>query len=281
MRRSPSVSGQAIVIIAVMAVTCLIMVGCGDDDSTTGPDTDSTAPSVSLVASQAMFRTDSQLVLTATATDQKSMASVTFLDGETELATDDEPPYELAIDLTQADNGAHPYKAVATDAAGNNGESTVVEVLVYIDPQVGFVNGGFDTSADGWDLLHFDQWSGWTDEVGNPAGCMRLNEFGACDVDPGVTQQVDGLMTGITFTVSGEYRPYVAWIGSPSAESFVVTVDSVVVASFARGPNGEDWSEFSTEFTATGLSHRIGFWAEHNCDDSSYELDNVLIAVKP
>jgi len=268
-------------IFALAILACLPLVGCNDDESTTEPVLDTTAPTISLVASATMIRTASQLVLTATASDQKALASVTFFDGDDVLTIDEETPYEFTIDLTQADNRVHVYKAVATDAADNEGESNLVEVIVYIDAQVSFVNGGFDTDADGWDLFHFDQWSGWTGDAGNPAGCMRLNEFGDCAVDPGVTQQVSGLMPGVSFTLSGEYRPYVAWIGNPSLESFVVTVDSVVVGSFARGPNGEDWSNFSTEFTATQLSHAIGFWAEYNCDDSSYELDNVVIEVTP
>lgn len=259
----------------------LVLAGCSSDDdsgSTTEPPLDTTAPTVSLSASATMVLTASQLVLTATASDEKALATVTFYDGEDVLAVDETSPYEQALDLTQADNAVHTYKAVAGDTAGNTGESAVVEVVVYIDPQVSFINGGFDTGADDWNLFHFDEWSGWTDEAGNPPGCMRLNEYGNSNIDPGVTQSVTGLMPGVRFSVSGEYRPYVAWIGNYLAESFVVTVDSVVVGSFARGPNGEDWSNFSVEFTATETSHEIGFWGEH-ADDSSYELDNVAIEV--
>jgi len=278
---STSISRISFYTAALTACSFLFLFGCGGKGSSTEPETDSTAPTVSLTASANLFRENSQLVLTATASDQKAMASVAFFDGAVELTLDEAAPFELAIDLTQADNRIHAYKALAKDTAGNEGESDIVEVVVYIDAQVGFVNGGFDTGTDDWDLYHFDQWSGWTDETGNPAGCMRLNEFGACEVDPGITQQVTGLMPGVIFTVSGEYRPYVAWIGSPTSESFVVTADSVVVGSFARGVNGEDWSDFSIEFTATESSHVIGFWAEHDCDDSSYELDNVVIDVTP
>jgi hypothetical protein len=259
----------------------LLLVGCSsDDDPPTTLPNDITAPAVTLAASQDFFRTDAQLVLTATASDQKALASVTFFDGGTSLALDTESPFEFAIDLTQADNRVHSYTAVAEDAAGNTKQSDVVEVLVYIDAQVGFVNGGFELNADSWDHFHLTPPNGWTDEVGNPAGCMRLNESNTRGIDPGISQVVDGLMPGVSFTVSGEYRPYVNWIGSPTAESFVVTVDSVVVGSFARGPNGDDWSDFTIDFIATEETHAIGFWAEH-LDDSSYELDNVVIDLAP
>jgi len=258
-----------------------LLVGCSsDDDPPTTLPSDTTPPTVTLAASQDLFRTAAQLVLTATAADQKAMASVTFFDGETSLAVDTESPYEFAVDLTQADNRIHSYMAVAEDVAGNTNQSDMVIIVVYIDAQVGFVNGGFELNADSWDHFHLTPPDGWTDEGGNPAGCMRLNESNTPGIDPGVSQVVDGLMPGVSFSVSGEYRPYVNWIGSPTAKSFVVTVDSVVVGSFARGPNGDDWSDFTIDFIATEESHAIGFWAEY-LDDSSYEMDNVVIDLAP
>jgi hypothetical protein len=73
----------------------------------------------------------------------------------------------------------------------------------------------------------------------------------------------------------------VDWIGNQFAESFVVTVDSVVVGSFARSALGLEWAPFSVSFLATQENHRIGFFAEYNCDDSSYELDNVVLTIGP
>ena len=71
----------------------------------------------------------------------------------------------------------------------------------------------------------------------------------------------------------------VAGVGNQYAESFVVTVDSLVVARFARGPMGADWSTFDATFTATAETHTIGLFAEWGCDDSSYDVDNVELTV--
>ena len=71
------------------------------------------------------------------------------------------------------------------------------------------------------------------------------------------------------------------WIGDQFAESFVITVDSVVVASFARGTQLPDWSVFTAEFVASDFTHTIGIWAEWGCDDSSYEVDNLAVDLKP
>ncbi len=246
-----------------------------------GPDPDTTSPVVTLVASESLVMGETTLTLTATATDAEGVVSVSFYDTSTLLQTQTETPFILAIDLVEADNGNHSYTAMAADAAGNSAESSSQEVFVAINHQPTLLNGGFDGDASGWNLFHFDEWSGWTALAGNPPGCMRLNEYGTCNVDPGVTQVVEGLIPGLSYEIGGDYKPYVAWIGDQFAESFVVTVDSVVVASFARDPLGEVWAPFTASFTATASSHEIGFWAEYDCDDSSYELDNVVLTVAP
>jgi len=263
-------------------VLLLALAGCDSKTKSGGtdPEEDTTAPVVSLTVSETLvLQPHAAFLLTATATDDEGVAEVRFYDGDTHLATVDTAPFEHAFSLDASHNGAHTYRAEADDAAGNTGVSGDHEVLVAIGLDPGFVNGGFDTDALGWTLHNFDEWSGWTDEAGNPPGCMRLNEFGQSHIDPGIQQLVGDLIPGFTYEITGEYRPYVAWIGSPSAESFVVTVDSVVVAAFPRGPNGEDWSPFIATFTATATEHEIGFWGEH-VDDSSYELDNVTFGVE-
>ena len=278
---------------AVLAAFLLVslQIGCGgdstdplstdDSDSDGTPPEDTTPPDVSLSASETMVLQEMQLVLTAAATDEGGVTTVTFVEEDVTLGIVTQPPYELRIDLAAANNGIHYYKAKAMDAAGNEATSGRKKVVVYVDAQVGFQNGGFTTNSDGWDLHDFDEWSGWTADAGDPPGCMRLNEFGSCAVDPGITQVVQGLMPGVTFRIIGEYRPFAAPYGNPFAESFVITVDGDAVASFARGPAGEGWSPFEVDFTATATAHTIGFWAEYDCDDSSYELDNVELTIAP
>ncbi len=264
----------------VVLTTALMLLACDSNStSSTQPDPDTTDPTVSLTVSETLVLGELTLTLTATAADDVAVVTLSFYDGATLLETQTASPFTLAIDLAEADNGVRAYKAVAEDEAGNSGESAVHEVLVAINHSPVFINGGFDIDASGWDLHHFDEWSGWTFEAGNPSGCMRLNEYGTCEVDPGVSQIVDGLIPGLSYDIAGEYKPYVAWIGNQFAESFVVTIDSVVVASFARDPLGEAWAPFTTSFTATTSSHRVGFWAEYDCDDSSYELDEVVLTL--
>ena len=221
------------------------------------------------------------MVLTAAVSDNQGVTAVDFYDGAALLVSDNASPFTHTINCTETDNGVHKPCAVAKDAAGNSARSDTLSVIVAINVQTGFTNGDFATDVSGWLLHNFDQWSGHTMEAGNPAGCMRLNEYGSCNFDPGIEQAISGLIPGLTYQITGEYRPYVDWIGNPAAESFVVTMDSVVVASLARGAELPDWTAFSAEFVASNFTRTIGFWAEWNCDDSSYELDNVAVDLKP
>ena len=257
----------------------MLFSGCGDSD-TAGPAGDDTDPAVTLFASSNLVLVDGNVVYTADASDNESVTFVEFYDGSTMIGSDDTAPFELTVGYTESDNGIHNPWARAEDAAGNSGGSDTLRVIVAINVTAEFVNGGFTSDASGWALHNFDEYSGWTDAAGNPAGCMILNEYGSCEINPGIEQDVEGFVPEFTYEVTGEYSSHVDWIGNQYAESFVVTVDSIAVGSFARGPNGTDWSPFSAEFTATSFTHTIGFWAEWGCDDSSYKLDNVSLSIK-
>jgi hypothetical protein len=266
-------------LLVIVLLGVLIFSGCSDSDSGTAPAEDTTDPTVSLSASSDLVLAEGNVIYTADASDNEGVTEVEFYDENTLVGTDDAAPYTYTASYTETDNGEHECWAMAKDAAGNTGSSDTVEVIVAIGVTAEFTNPGFTLDGTGWTEHNFDQWSGWTDEAGNPPGCYRLNEYGNYDIDPGIQQDVSGFVPGLTYEITGEYRPYVAWIGNYLAESFVVTVDSVLVGAFARGPNGLDWSPFTAEFTATSFSHVIGFWGEH-ADDSSFELDNVSLSVK-
>jgi hypothetical protein len=272
-----SILGIAAVLLLLGAI---FFSGCSDSDSGTGPAADETDPTVSLSASSNLVLAEGNVVYTADASDNEGVTEVEFYDEGTLVGTDVLAPFEQSVSYRETDNGEHECWAIAMDAAGNTGSSDTIEVIVAINVTAELINGDFTDDASGWTLHHMTPGNGWTDGSGNPPGCIQLNDYGTCGVDPGIQQEVSGFVPGLTYEITGEYRPYVEWIGNQYAESFVVTADSVLVGSFARGPNGLDWSTFSAEFTATSFSHVIGFWAEYSCDDSSYDLDNVSLSIK-
>jgi len=278
---SSSGRGYYSLIAVVLLLLCtLAFLGCSDSDNGTEPEEDTEDPTVYIVATDSILVSEGINTYAADAYDNEVVTLVDFYDGSTLLGSDDAAPFTITVSYTESDNGVRKIWARAEDEAGNSGDSDTLDIIIAINVVAEFINPGFTTGSDGWTLHNIDPWSGWTDEAGNPPGCFRLNEFGNSEVDPGIQQDVMGFVPGLTYEITGEYRPFVPNYGNPAAESFVVTVDSLVVGSFARGPNGLEWSPFTAEFTATGYSHVIGFWAEYNGDDSSYELDNVLLSIK-
>ena len=267
---------------AFILLGLLAVASCSD--STTDvekPDPDTTAPEISIAVSDSILMNEGNVVVTATVSDNEGVTEVDFYDGAALIGSADHSPFELIVSYVEADNGMHRHWAMARDAADNSAESDTLEVIVAINLQVGFVNGGFDTDASGWAVHNCNEGNGFEAENGNPGGYVCLNEYGTCDVDPTVEQVVTGFIPGLTYTISGDYRTYVDWIGNQFAESFVVTVDSAVVGSWARSPVGTDWYPFSVDFVATGFTHLIGFSAEWGCDDSSYDVDNLEITLSP
>jgi outer membrane protein assembly factor BamB len=77
-----------------------------------------TAPTVAFTAPAAGARLSGSPTLSATASDDRGIASVRFLAGERELCTDTTAPYDCAFRLTAEDVGRTTLVAVATDGAG-------------------------------------------------------------------------------------------------------------------------------------------------------------------
>lgn len=267
---------------AGLAVIFLAMAfsACSDSSSDVPePEPDTTPPEITLAASDTLVLAEGDVTLTAVVTDDGGVAAVEFYEGDAMIGSADAQPYELTMSFTETDNGIHHYNAVAMDASDNSSESDTLDLIVGINLQAGFINGTFDTDASGWILENNDQWSGYMADGGNPGGYVRINEYGTCDLDPSAAQEVYGFVPGLTYRISGDYRPCVDWIGNQYALSFVIMVDGEIIASMARGPNGSDWSPFSTDFVATQFMHTITFYAEWECDDSCYDVDNLELGL--
>ena len=46
-------------------------------------------------------------------------------------------------------------------------------------------------------------------DKGNPPGCMRLKEYGTCEVAPSIEQEISGLIPGLPYQTTDECRPFV------------------------------------------------------------------------
>lgn len=128
------------VVQALPLTLALLLAGCG---STTTGTTDTTAPTVALMASPTSLTAAGTVTLTATASDDTGVSSVKFYRGSTLLSTDSEAPYTYADSLSSS--GTYTYTAVASDAAGNSTTSGAVSVTATVGGSTGGNGGGIST----------------------------------------------------------------------------------------------------------------------------------------
>lgn len=99
------------------------------------PPPDTTPPNVAIIAPANGSSVSGTVIVSASATDDTSVASVQFrLDGNALGAPLTSPPYQISWDTTGVSNGAHTLMAVATDSTGNTATSAAVTVNVSNQP---------------------------------------------------------------------------------------------------------------------------------------------------
>src|SRR5579863_7536974 len=92
---------------------------------------DTTPPTVSLTSPANGATVSGTVAVTASASDNVSVASVQFqLDGANLGPTDVAAPYVYSWDSTRIANGTHSLSAIATDSAGNTATSATIKVMV-------------------------------------------------------------------------------------------------------------------------------------------------------
>ncbi|MEO8483552.1 MAG: Ig-like domain-containing protein [Acidobacteriota bacterium] len=93
--------------------------------------TDTIAPSTAVTAPGSSTTVLGNVTLSATATDNKAVTSVQFtIDGVAAGAPDATAPYSFTWASTTVADGSHTVRAVAKDAAGNQGTSSPVLITV-------------------------------------------------------------------------------------------------------------------------------------------------------
>jgi hypothetical protein len=93
---------------------------------------DATPPYVTVAVNPASTRTEGPLSLSAQASDENGIAAMDFLWDGNVIATVNQPPYEVSLPVTSADNGQHSLTARAYDRAGNDATSAAASVQVSI-----------------------------------------------------------------------------------------------------------------------------------------------------
>ncbi|QLG09771.1 carboxypeptidase regulatory-like domain-containing protein [Deinococcus sp. D7000] len=202
----------------------------------TAPPADTTKPTVTLTAAPKSVTAAGAVTLTADATDDVGVVKVTFYRGDTEIGSDTTAPYEFKDNVTAAQNGSVIYRAVATDAAGNFGESTTT-VTVNIG------NTPADTTKPTVKLAAAPKTVTFT-------GTVTLSAEASDDV--GVTKV--SFYKGATLISEDTTAPYTATATVGPADGGTVTFRAV--ASDAAGNTAESTDTVSV-VTGTGLIQGI------------------------
>ena len=92
--------------------------------------TDTTPPTVKVTSPSGGSTVSGTVTLTATATDDVSVAKVDFYAGTTLIGSKTATPYSVTWDSTKVSDGTYSITAKGTDGSGNVGTSTAVAVTV-------------------------------------------------------------------------------------------------------------------------------------------------------
>jgi len=106
-------------------------VGNATTSSVINVTVDNTGPTVSMSAPANGGLVTGTLTVSATATDNVSVAKVEFYrDNDVLLTTDTSSPFSFSWDSTTVTNGAHTLYAIAQDSAGNRTTSAFINITV-------------------------------------------------------------------------------------------------------------------------------------------------------
>jgi Bacterial Ig domain len=95
------------------------------------PGSDTTPPTVSIIAPSSGATVSGNVTITATAADNVGVTNVVFIvDDINTVGSDNSSPYNYLLDTSALTDGSHTVKAVATDAAGNSTVSASIPFTV-------------------------------------------------------------------------------------------------------------------------------------------------------
>lgn len=141
-------------------------------------------------------------------------------------------------------------------------------------------NGGFDSGSSGWTLTNGAAWAGPL--KGNPGGFVDLDALSpSLSTDPTISQSINGLVSGNTYAVSGDFEKTIDRSGGTIAGlSFGVAIDGNFLFTTAD-PGNFNWHTFNFFYTATSSSAILSFSAQMNGTQVSYGIDNIWIQAIP
>jgi hypothetical protein len=137
------------------------------------------------------------------------------------------------------------------------------------------VNGGFNANASGWTATDVSI-PDYLTTGGNPSGFFGLYNASASAV-PTVSQQINSLVPGSIYLVSGDYKSGGKGVAS---NSFGVAFNGVYVF-LASSPTDYNWHSFSFEYAATSISELLSVSSQLRATGYAYYIDNIAMSAVP
>jgi hypothetical protein len=137
------------------------------------------------------------------------------------------------------------------------------------------VNGGFNANASDWTATDVSI-PDYLTTGGNPGGFFGLYNASASAV-PTVSQQINSLVPGFIYLVSGDYKSGGKGFAS---NSFGVAFNGVYVF-LASSPTDYNWHSFSFEYAATSTSELLSISSQLRATGYAYYIDNIAMSPVP
>lgn len=213
-----------------------------------GPDT--TPPTASITSPADGSSLYGPVTVTATAADDRGVASVDLLVDGAVVATSTTAPYSFTWSATAV--GSHTLQVLAHDAAGNTGSSTTIAVQVPPDTTApsapgDITSGGVTTTGASL------SWTAATDDRAL-AGYQVLRDGVVVGNVTGLSYTDTGLSPGTTYSYSVQAVDAAGNVG-PADTPLAVTTASQPPALFSESwpdPDGSPWSAAWTASSGNG-----------------------------
>jgi hypothetical protein len=144
------------------------------------------------------------------------------------------------------------------------------------------VNGDFASNANGWTITDTPGGFGYSSVVGNPGGGVLLDNVTPSTLsDPTARQTINGLTTGTTYLLSGDYQPgKLRGSGLPAGPSFGVAINGDFLFTTAA-PQDFLWRHFSVFHTASSATAVLSLSSQIDGTGLSYAIDNIALQAVP
>ncbi|HEV2888720.1 MAG TPA: Ig-like domain-containing protein, partial [Jatrophihabitans sp.] len=214
----------------------------------TAPDT--TAPTTAITSPADGAQVYGATTVTATATDDTGVTSVALqVDGST-VATDASAPYTFSWDATSV--GSHTLRTVATDAAGNSGQSAQVGVVVPPDSTAPSAPGSPSASAVTASQATLS-WTAATDDRA-VAGYQIVRDGSVVGSSTTLSFTDTGLSAATTYSYRVRAVDAAGNVGPDSGPTAVTTqaADAVLFSDSWPAADAAPWSSAWTTSTSGG-----------------------------